>query len=90
MNNEHQHHSDNNKEIMPSLILKVWALENIYRLLTFNCAYGNQFLIPIPDTRTQNHNIELATNTRTTPRPIEEKKRINITLNNASKYWVLY
>ena len=40
MNNEHQHiHSHGKKEIMPSVFLKALALENIYKLLTFSCAY---------------------------------------------------
>ena len=39
MNNEHPHHSHSKKEIMPSLLLKALALENIYKLLTFSCAY---------------------------------------------------
>ena len=33
------HSSHQKKEIMPSLLLKALALENIYKLLTFNCAY---------------------------------------------------
>ena len=39
-NNEYHHtHSHNRKEIIPSLILKSLALEIIYKLLTFSCAY---------------------------------------------------
>ena len=39
MNNEYHSHSHSRKELMPSLVLKALALENIYKLLTFNCAY---------------------------------------------------
>jgi hypothetical protein len=38
-NDFHMHSSHQKKEIMPSLLLKGLALENIYKLLTFNCAY---------------------------------------------------
>ena len=40
MNNDHhQYHSHGKKEIVPYLILKALALENIYKLLTFSCSY---------------------------------------------------
>ena len=42
MNSEHHNinHSPNiKKELMPSLLIKALTLENIYKLLTFNCAY---------------------------------------------------
>ena len=41
MNNEFHSHSSSHekKEISPFLLLKALALENIYKLLTFNCAY---------------------------------------------------
>ena len=38
MNNEHISHQHRG-EMMPSLVLKALALENIYKLLTFSCAY---------------------------------------------------
>ena len=42
LNGEHHnmyHGSNIKKELMPSLLLKALTLENIYKLLTFNCAY---------------------------------------------------
>ena len=42
LNNEYYNihsNSQGRKEMMPSLLLKALALENIYKLLTFNCAY---------------------------------------------------
>ena len=39
MNNEYHLHSHRGRELMPSLVLKALALENIYKLLTYSCAY---------------------------------------------------
>ena len=38
MNNDY-HHNHSKKELMASVMLKALALENIYKLLTFRCAY---------------------------------------------------
>ena len=39
MNNEYHLHSHRGRELMPSLVLKALALENIYKLLTYSCTY---------------------------------------------------